>query len=107
MDYYFIKYDKADNESLITSTVVDPRFKNLSFLKKDSKKVNEYYSIASDIIKHKNIVLEEKEVKENKGIQLFDPVDDNKICKTPLQEIKKYLNYPQLSSISKFYENYS
>ena len=34
-------------------------------------------------------------------------MDDNIIYKTPLQEIKKYLNFPQLSSISNVYENYS
>ena len=67
MDYYFIKYDKADNESLITSTVVDPRFKNLSFLKKDSKKVNEYYSIASYIMKHKILYLKRKKTKKTKA----------------------------------------
>lgn len=107
MDFYFEKYDKADNERLISSTVIDPRLKKLTFLSREGKKANEYYSIAADIIKQENLVIEEKEEKENIKFQLFDSEDDKKMCKTPLQEIKKYINYPRLSSISEFYKNYA
>ena len=60
------------------STVLDLSYKKLSFLKKNPKKVNEYYSIAAEHIKQQKIVLDEKEDKENKDIKLSDSDDDNK-----------------------------
>ena len=106
MDFYFIKYDKAENESLITSTVLDPSYKKLSFLKKNPKKVNEYYSIAAEHIKQQKIALDEKEDKENKDIKLSDSDDEQKICKNAKQEIAKYVSMDQMP-LSLFYKMHS
>ena len=95
MEFYFIKYDKTESDILITSTVLDPNYKKLSYLNKIPKKANDYYSIAADVIKKQKIVIEDLEEKENKDVQLSDSDDEKNICKTVKQEIAKYISKDQ------------
>ena len=103
MEFYFIKYDKTESDILITSTVLDPNYKKLSYLNKIPKKANDYYSIAADVIKKQKIVIEDLEEKENKDVQLSDSDDEKNICKTVKQEIAKYISKDQMP-LSNFYK---
>ena len=105
MDHYFVKYDKADNENLITATVIDPRYKKLSFLKNDTKK-QQYQSKAAEVIKNQGLVLEIIEEKENRKLSLSDSEEEKNSFTTPLKEIKKFCNYPRME-IGEFYQKYS
>ncbi len=103
MEFYFIKYDKNENESLLASTVLDPNYKKLSYLNKTPKKANEYYSIAAEVVKQQKIIIEDTEDKENRDVQLSDSDDEKNICKTVKQEIAKYISKDQMP-LSNFYK---
>ena len=111
MNEYFYKYNMTEeNAALIISTIVDPKFKKLSFLDEDADP-NKYYKFAAKQIGKKFAIIptvnaeisQKKVTKEN--FLSDDEYDSDSKTKTTLQEIKKYISHPKMSA-SKFFEEY-
>ena len=111
MNEYFYKYNMTEeNADLIISTIVDPKFKKLSFLDDDADP-NKYYKFAAQQIDKKFTIIpsvnaeisQKKVTKEN--FLSDDEDDDGSKARTTLQEIKKYISHPKMSA-SKFFEEY-
>ena len=113
MDLYFYKYNMTEeNSRLILATIVDPKYKRLSFLDDDAD-VNKYYNFAAKemdrifganlvVISNENDIVHKTEETEH---GFFSDEDDATTEKTTLKEIKKYILHPNLNA-SKFYEEY-
>ena len=61
MEKYLPKYSSLEAEFLQTSTVLDPKYKKLSFLE-DKKEIKKYYSSAVDSIKSLDFENEDESV---------------------------------------------
>jgi hypothetical protein len=104
MDKYFIKYDLNENNELMTSTVLDPQYKKLSFIVNLTEKNKIYKSVSALIDKQAlNYDVDPNLSSQSlENIQLSDPDDEDTNFTTTLKEIKSYSDLPK-SKFSKFY----
>ena len=104
MDKYFIKYDLNENNELMTSTVLVPQYKKLSFILNLTEK-NKIYKTVSALIDKQDLnydVDPNLSSQSLENIQLSDPDDEDTNFTTTLKEIKSYSDLPK-SKFTKFY----
>ena len=104
MEKYLPKYSSLEAEFLQTSTVLDPKYKKLSFLE-DKKEIKKYYSSAVDSIKSLDFENEDESVL-NSSLDFSDPEDDQKVFSSIKQELDQYVSYPK-GAVEEFYKMHS
>ena len=104
MEKYLPKYSSLEAEFLQTSTVLDPKYKKLSFLE-DKKEIKKYYSSAVDSIKSLDFENEDESVL-NSSLDFSDPEDDQKVFSSIKQELDQYVSYPK-GVLEEFYKKHS
>ena len=101
MTDYLTKYILFDLDLLRTCTVLDPKYKKLTFFN-DKREMAKYYSSAGKTITDLNLDAIEKLNDSTSSINLSDPDDDETSFPNIKKEIERYVSFPK-GSISKFY----
>ena len=88
---------------LKTCTVLDPKYKKLSFLN-DKRELTKYYSTAAKKVNELNLEIDRFN-ESTSSITLSYPEDDVKDFPNIKKRIEKYVSFPK-DFISKFYSKY-